>query len=269
MSSDRGTTMHRGSAPGVDKHVPWAEPTAPGARKLPGAPRERKPALAALAVLLIVGGALAVGYLMLNNGKKVAAIEIAQSVSAGQPLSVSAMQQVEVTPGSGLTYVPWSERQQVAHTFASINIPAGTLLTPSMAVQSDNLSQGRDVVGLALKDGQVPAGLAVGDHVNVYEVSDATESCPGPPGTQLASNAVVLRISAPSATSSSAVADVEVAVSPSSANSVTCNASNGNIGIAVAPGSVLSPPGAGSGAGSPAGTATSPSSGTSPGSRAG
>lgn len=249
MSSDRGTTVHRGMAPGADQQVPWTEPTPPAARKLPGAPRERKPALAALAVLLILGGALAVGYLMVNSAKRVAAIEIVQPVGEGQQLTLSDMQQVQVTPSSGLNYVPWSEAQQVTRYFASTNIPAGTLLTSSMAVGSNSLTNGRDVMGLALKDGQLPAGLAQGDHINIYEVSSATVSCPGTPGSLLSGDAIVLRISSPSATSSSAVADVEVAVRPATAGAVACNASNGIIGIAVAPGNALSP-GTGGGLGS-------------------
>jgi hypothetical protein len=255
MSSDRGTTVHRGMAPGIDQQVPWTEPTAPAARKLPGAPRERKPALAALAVLLILGGALAVGYLMVNSAKRVAAIEIVRQVGEGQQLTLNDMQQVQVTPSSGLNYVPWAEAQQVTRYFASTNIPAGTLLTSSMAVGSDSLTNGRDVMGLALKDGQIPAGLAQGDHINIYDVSDAAVTCPGTPGQLLSPNAIVLRISSPSATSSSAVADVEVAVTPATAGAVACNASNGIIGIAVAPGNTLSPgTGSGLGSGTPAGS---------------
>jgi hypothetical protein len=239
MSSDRGTTIHRGTAPGADQQPAWAEPTAPGARKLPAAPRERKPALAALAVLLILGGALAVSYLMLQSTKKVAAIEIVQTVGEGQSLALSDMQQVQITPSNGLNYVPWSEAPQVARTFASSNIPAGTLLTSNMAVPANQLTAGRSVLGLALKDGQLPAGLAMGDHINIYEVSDATEACPGAPGSLLSGDAIVLKVSAPSATSSSAVADVEVALAPATAGAVACNASNGIIGVAVQPGNVL------------------------------
>jgi hypothetical protein len=247
MSSDRGTTVHRGMTPSVDQQAPWAEPTTPAARKLPGAPRERKPALAALAVLLIVGGALAVSYLMLTSSKKVAAIEIVQTVGEGQPLALSDMQQVQVTPSSGLNYVPWSEAGQVARTFAATNIPAGTLLTNNMAVTVNDLTAGRAVLGLALKDGQLPAGLAQGDRVNIYEVSDASQACPGAPGSLLSGDAIVLKVSAPSATSSSAVADVEVALTPATAGAVACSASNGIIGVAVTPGNVLAPGTGGSG----------------------
>ena len=95
MSSDRGTTMHRGPGQSVDQPEPWTQPTAPAARKLPGAPRERKPALAALAVVLILGGALAVGYVMLQSAKRVDAIEITQQVGLGQQIPLSAMQEVQ------------------------------------------------------------------------------------------------------------------------------------------------------------------------------
>ena len=93
------------------------------------------------------------------------------------------------------------------------------------------------MLGLALKDGQVPRGLTDGDHIDIFQVSDAQETCPGGPGGTLAADAIVLAVGAPSATSgSTAVADVEVALNPSDAGAVACNASNGIVGIAVLPG---------------------------------
>jgi hypothetical protein len=123
-----------------------------------------------------------------------------------------------------------------------------------MAVQSDTLTNGKTVMGLALKDGQLPSGLTVGDRVNIYEVSDASEACPGAPGSLLSGDAVVLGVSTPSSSSSSAVADVEVAVNPVTAGEVACNASNGILSVAVAPGSFL-PQGSGSSAGPSTGSA--------------
>ena len=68
-----------------------------------------------------------------------------------------------------------------------------------MVARVNGLASGKSVVGLALKDGQLPDGLQAGDHVNLYQVSDASQSCPGTPGSLLASNAVVLGIGAPPA----------------------------------------------------------------------
>ena len=266
MSSDRGTTMHRGLAPSVAAQEPWAQPTAPAGRKLPGAPRERKPALAALAVVLILGGALAVGYVMLQSAKRVAAIEITHQIGLGQQIPLSALQEVQVPAGSGFDYVPWSEASQVTHFFAATTILTGTLLTSSMAVATNPEVNRKDTMGLALKDGQLPAGLTSGDHIDIYEVSDATEACPGAPGSLLSADAIVLSVSAPSATSSSAVADVEVAVNPATAGAVACNASNGMLSVAVAPGSFLSRGPAASG--SPAGVTPGQSAGVAPSQKA-
>jgi len=234
MSSDRGT-MQRGLAPGIDQPGTWSEPTAPSGRRLPGAPRERRPALAALAVLLILGGALSAGFLVLQSGKRVAAIEISQPVGAGQQIPLSAMQEVQIASGAGLSYVPWNEASQVAHFYAVGAIPPGTLLTSVMVGQASNLAAGRSVLGLSLKDGQLPAELQVGDHINIYQVSDAPETCPGSSGGLLAANAIVLGITRPASSSSSAVADVRVAVNPADGGAVACNSSNGIVGVAILP----------------------------------
>ncbi|MDX6393791.1 MAG: hypothetical protein QOJ73_4854 [Streptosporangiaceae bacterium] len=234
MSSDRGT-MQRGPAPGIDQQGAWPQPTAPTGRRVPGAPRERKPALAALAVLLILGGALGAGFLVLQSGKRVAAIEISQPIGVGQQIPLSAMQEVLIASGTGLDYVPWSEAGQVAQFYAATAIPPRTLLTNAMVGRAGNVTAGKAVVGLSLKDGQVPAQLQVGDHVNIYQVSDAPETCPGSSGSMLARDAVVLDITNPASSSSSAVADVRVAVAPADAGAVACNSSNGIVGLAILP----------------------------------
>src|SRR5207244_5700847 len=117
MPSDRGTIPRTAGADGA-----WPEPTAPAGRRLPSAPRERKPALAALALVLIVGGGLAAALLVVKAGNKVGAIEITRTVGQGQQIPLSAMQEIQVTAGSGLTYVPWSQASQVARTYAAVQI---------------------------------------------------------------------------------------------------------------------------------------------------
>lgn len=235
MSSDRGT-IHRGVSGGPEQAA-WPEPTAPGGRRPPTATRERKPLLAVLAVLLIAGGALGAYYLVTQNAKRIAVIEITKQLSAGQKIPLSAMQQVQIPANSGVNYVPWSEASQVAQFYAGNAIPPGTLLNGAMVVRASSLTNGRDVLGLALKDGQLPGNVQIGDHIDIYDVSDANENCPGTSGGILSANAVVLAINTPSASSgSSANADVIVALNPADAGQVACNASNGIVGIAVVPG---------------------------------
>jgi hypothetical protein len=239
MSGDRGT-LARGATPTAQEKDSWPRPTAPASRRAPRVARERKPGLAALALLLIVGGALGATYLVVQNGHRVAAIEITQQLGAGQQIPVSALREVQIAPGGGVDYVPWSEASQVSQFFAATGIPPGTLLTSQMVARTNNLAAGRAVVGLALKDGQLPDGLQVGDRVNIYEVSDAAQSCPGQAGSVLATNAIVLGIGAPAAAASQSAVDVRVALAPAAAGAVACSAANGNVGVAMLP-----PPGNG------------------------
>lgn len=246
MSSDR-STLQRGQ-PGGPESGFWPEPTAPAGRRLPSAPRERKPALAALAVLLILGSALGTGLLVISSGKRVAAVEITREVGAGQRIPLSAMTEVQIASNTGLAYVPWAQAAQVSRFFAASSIPPGTLLTRSMVASTATSTAGRSLVGLILKDGQVPAELAVGDRVDVYEVSETVVSCPGLPGTILSNNAIVIQVGqAPAGNGGSVL--VDLAIFPGTAGAVTCAASNGIAGIGVLPanGSAASDNGQGSG----------------------
>jgi hypothetical protein len=232
MSSERGT-IPRGAGAGVDGA--WPEPTAPAGRRLPSAPRERKPALAALAVLLVVGGALAAALLVTDAGHKTGAIEISQAIGQGQRIPLSAMQEVQITSGTGIDYVPWDEASQVARSYAANTIPQGTLLTPQMTAAASDLAGGRTVIGLALKDGELPDGLQVGDHVDIFETSDNSGLCPRPVNNVLSTDAIVLAVTHPSSTASEAVADVQVAVNPPDAAGVSCDAANNNVAVGIIP----------------------------------
>ncbi len=228
--------MHRGPAAGPEQ-ANWPEPTAPTGRRVPSAPRERKPVLAALAVLLIAGGALGAGFLVTQNARRVAAIEIVTQVGQGQKIPLTAMQQVQIASGTGVNYVPWSEASQVARFYAANAIPPGTLLNGAMVIRASGVTVGKAVLGLALKDGQLPGNLQVSDHINIYDVAGASGNCPGTPGRALTLNAVVLAITVPSATSGSvAVDNLVVALAPADAGAVACNASNGSVGVAILPG---------------------------------
>lgn len=133
-------------------------------------PRERKPALAALAVLLILGGALATTLLVMRSGDRISAIRITQQIGAGQRFTAEAIEEVQIA-GTGIDYVSWSQRRQVLDSFAAVTILPGTLLTSEMGVRaSAELGPGKAMVGLALKPGQMPAGLRAGDRVQVVHV---------------------------------------------------------------------------------------------------
>jgi hypothetical protein len=209
-----------------------------GGQRLPVAPRERKPALAALAVLLILGGALASAYLVMASGQRVAAIRIAQPVAAGQRIPLSALEQVQVSDTGADYYINWSERGNVTRTYAAVPLVPGALLTNQMVSRNDDAAKGRVVVGLALKPGQFPSqGLQTGRRVSLYAVGGGTGGGPRA-GTVLSSDAIVVGLSQGDRDVNRLRGDqtsVDVAVAPRDAPLVTQAASAGAIAVALIP----------------------------------
>jgi hypothetical protein len=253
MVSDRGT-LPRGAV--ADQQASWAEPTAPGGRRMPSAPRERKPALAALAVLLVALGAVAAGYLVINAGHRVGAVEITQQVGQGQRIPASAIKEVEIASNSGINYVAWQYANRVAGVYASVQIPAGTLLTPAMTTATNNLAAGKVQVGLSLKPGQAPANLLIGQSVEAFgvgtgsgcgaaAVGGGTGSGSGGNGSGSGSGAGpgvpittgVIASVVGSTASNGSTAAVTLAVPDADAGVLACYASAGDVAIALTPGS--------------------------------
>ena len=236
MVTERGT-LSRGAA--TDQQT-WAEPTAPGGRRLPSAPRERKPALAALAVLLVALGAVAAGLLVINAGHRVAAVEIVQQVGQGQQIPASAIREVEISSDSGLDYVAWQYAGRVAGVYAATQIPAGTLLTEAMTSSTNNLAAGKVEVGLSLKAGQVPGNLLIGDTVEAFSVGTGS-GCGTSANASSTSTDVPIATGTIASLSGSASetgnnAGVTLAVSSADAGTLACYASAGDVAITLMPG---------------------------------
>ncbi|GAA4578871.1 hypothetical protein GCM10023194_02900 [Planotetraspora phitsanulokensis] len=211
----------------------------PSARKLPVPPRERKPALAALAVFLILIGALGTTLLVMRTGDRVSAVRIVEQVGAGELIPASAIQEVQIAD-TGIDYVSWKFSDQVEKTYAAVTLLPGTLLTDRMVSKSNSaLGPGKAIVGLALKDGQMPLELAKGDVVQViYVPSGPKETTGGQPGaaTQrvLSPESLVTRVGDPGSRSSSGL--ISVVVDASVAPTVALYASNGQIALIALPG---------------------------------
>ena len=248
MVSDRGT-LPRGAV--ADQQASWAEPTAPGGRRMPSAPRERKPALAALAVLLVALGAVAAGYLVINAGHRVGAVEITQQVGQGQRIPASAIKEVEIASNSGINYVAWQYANRVAGIYARVQIPAGTLLTSAMTTATNNLAAGKVQVGLSLKPGQAPANLLIGQSVEAFGVgtgSGCGTAAGGSggaggtgggngagPGVPITTGVIASVVG--STASNGSTAAVTLAVPDTDAGVLACYASAGDVAIALTPGS--------------------------------
>ena len=215
---------------------------------MPSAPRERKPALAALAVLLVALGAVAAGYLVINAGHRVGAVEITQEVGQGQRIPASAIKEVEIASNTGISYVAWQYANRVAGVYAAVQIPAGTLLTSAMTTATNNLAAGKVQVGLSLKPGQAPADLLIGQSVEAFGVGTGTGCGGGTGGTGGTGTGNAAGPGVPittgtiasvtgSTASNGSTAAVTLAVPSADAGVLACYASAGDVAIALTPGS--------------------------------
>ena len=139
--------------------------------RLPAPPRERKPALAALAVLLILVGALGATMLVLRAGDRVEVIQVTKTIQAGEPVTDSNITSVLVAEDSSINYVRWEQRETLKTLKAKSSIYKGTVVIGDMFAAKASLPAGKASVGLALKEGQYPANIKPGDVVAAYRAS--------------------------------------------------------------------------------------------------
>jgi hypothetical protein len=144
--------------------------------RLPRAPRERRPLLAALAVLLIVGGAALAGLFALRADERVPMLQLVHDVPAGVALTRADLQSTPVSSDSALL-VPAGAVDEVVGQFARVGLTKGQLLDSSMLTPNSPLTEGSVAVGAQLATGRVPAsGLQAGDVVDLVSVADGDGS---------------------------------------------------------------------------------------------
>ena len=143
--------------------------------RLPSPPRERKPALAALAVLLILVGALGATMLVLRAGDRVEVVQVTGDIKAGESVGDN-VGSVLVADDAGVNYVKWAQLGALKKLKAKSTIYKGTLVIGEMFAAESGVPDGKAVVGLSLKEGQYPEGLDVGDLVAAYQVGNTGSS---------------------------------------------------------------------------------------------
>lgn len=216
--------------------------------RLPTPPRERKPALAALAVLLILVGALGATMLVLQAGDRIEVVKITKEIPAGQKVTDANTTSVMVAEDPGIHYVEWTQLAALKKLKAVSTIPAGVVAVGEMFGEEAKVPSGKALVGLSLKEGQYPAGLENGDAVAAYRVggtsrsdSDADSGSSGSTGggdTLIVDEARVNSVPAEQSGDivSSTNKSVTLLVDSADAAVLTQAASNGEVALVLVPG---------------------------------
>lgn len=153
--------------------------------RLPSA-RERRPALAALAVLLIVGGAFASGFLALQAGNRADYLRISDDVPQGAEITEDQVETVSL-PEEMDGVVSADNLDEVVGLRAVTHLLPGTILTEDMVTKEAGVAPGMEEVPLNVEN--VAPGLISGDSVKVHTAPDE-----GQPGVY---DAEVLTVSNP------------------------------------------------------------------------
>lgn len=196
----------------------------------PSPPRRRRPAIAALAVLLIIGGAALAGLLALRLDSRDPVVVLNQDVPVGTQITTKMLSSTNIA-SDRLLLVPESEVDSVLGTYARTALSQGQLLDTSMLSTAAPFGSDQMQVGVPLTSGQVPPGLRTGDEVRLIRIGDgSTAAYPIAVGLLLST---VTPESGGSFGSEGGIASATVLVPAESADEVVDAAGSDLLGIAL------------------------------------
>ncbi|TDE00034.1 SAF domain-containing protein [Jiangella asiatica] len=138
--------------------------------RLPAPPRQRRPALAALAVLLIAGGAAIAALLAMRVDERTPVLVLRGDVAAGQQITEEHLDTTQVA-SEDTDLIPESQLDQVVGQYARVELVSGQLLDTTMLAGAGLMTEGRAAVGASLAPGFLPAGgLREGDVVDLVSI---------------------------------------------------------------------------------------------------
>lgn len=182
---------------------PHPAPARDGGLRVAPVARRRSPAWVAGGVLLVLLCALAFAVGQTRLGARQAVLVVARDVPAGQVVTDSDLAVARLSVDAGLRLIPASARGSVIGRPAAVPLVAGTLLSEAELGVASAVPPGQAVIGVPLKPGQFPPGLAPGARVQVADTGTDSATA-GQPATQDGIEtvpAVVVGVSAPAADS--------------------------------------------------------------------
>ncbi|WGW12620.1 SAF domain-containing protein [Saxibacter everestensis] len=207
----------------------------PGTRgsNLPAPPRDRRPLLAGLAVLLILVGALASGLIAYRSGSRSDVLVAAHEIKPGETITAEDFTTTRVA-SDGAEVIDAASLDNFLNTQALVTIPEGTLVNRSMFVTGSAVPADAVVVGLVLTAQQQPAQpIKVGDVVRLFRSAQSGESTGGSTGSagEVLANAVKVMEVGRSAEGSSSTR-VSVLVSAEAASQLIPASTAGQVAVA-------------------------------------
>jgi hypothetical protein len=147
-----------------------------GRSRMPAPPRQRRPALAAIALLLIVGGALVAGLLAIRMDSRVEVIAVSHTIEPGSQITDGDLVARRIATDNAVSLIGWQYRDRIVGSYAKGTIYRGMLLDQKMLTSKSPVGQGRAIVSVQLNPALAPKELAEGDLVQVVRASSSSTS---------------------------------------------------------------------------------------------
>lgn len=172
QTTETGPAWQRGGRSGQPAQPGQpGSPGPPGHERLPVPTRQRRPALAALALVLVLGGAALSAFLVINSGQKQSVLVLSNDVEFGHVFQVSDFREGQVSFSvPNVQPVLFSQLSELvsAHYRATVPIRKGSFLTTSMISRQIQVpSGGYATLAVSVPEGQYPPDLSAGDKVKV------------------------------------------------------------------------------------------------------
>ncbi len=130
------------------------------ASRLPST-RESRPALIGLAVLLIVGGALASAWLAIQSGHRAYYIEVEQEIVQGAQITENDLTRVSLPEGFE-NAIPSDDVDSVVGLSATTRLLPGTILMRGMVSKTEGVEEGQTRLTMPVDDSPFVRGLQPG-----------------------------------------------------------------------------------------------------------
>jgi hypothetical protein len=140
------------------------------ASRLPSS-RERRPALAALAVLLIVGGAFASGFLALQAGNRADYLRVRADVPQGAELSEADLESVSL-PEDMDGVISVDDKDDVIGLRSVTHLLPGTILTSDMVTDESAIPPGTEEITFGVEASNIDPDIEEGTPLAVYVSPD-------------------------------------------------------------------------------------------------
>jgi hypothetical protein len=154
----------------------------------PRVPRRRRPLLIIAAALLV---AVAVGVnvsVLTRADNRVEVLALSRDVAWGQPVTAADLHSVPTAPEALAYAIPADQTPQIVGRIASVNLLAGSVLSPRQLTAQAVPGPGQRILAVHLAAGRYPArGLHPGDGIQVLPVIGGSGSTASQSGVQAAS----------------------------------------------------------------------------------